>query len=137
MVAAEATPVRVLRPEIVFVESVMIGVLGARTVKSVALVAVGSPATSTVIFPVVAPDGTVAVMDVLEEAVTVAVVALNLTPGVAPKLKPLMVTVAPAKPEAGEKEMIDGAVLAGTEVTSRSSMLILGRLPVVPFEGPL
>ena len=133
MVAAEATPVEVLRPEMVFVESVIMGVLGARTVKSVALVAVGSPATSTVIGPVIAPLGTVAVMTVpVPLTELAAAMPLNLTPGVAPKLKPLIVTVSPTKPEAGEKEVIEGAVLAGVEVTATLSKLILGLLPVVP-----
>ena len=133
MVAAEATPVEVLRPEMVFVESVIMGVLGARTVKSVALVAAGSPATSTVIGPVVAPDGTVAVMTVPAPfTVLNAAIPLNFTPGVAPKLLPLIVTVSPTKPEDGENEVIEGAVPAGVEVTATLSKLILGLLPVVP-----
>ena len=117
MVAAELVPVTVLRPEIVFVESVIMGVLGASTVKSVALVAVGSPATSTVIGPVAAPDGTVAVMTVPAPLTELAAAKpLNLTPGAAPKLLPLIVTVSPTRPEEGEKDVIKGAVPAFTAV---------------------
>ena len=60
MVAAEATPVEVLRLVMEFVERLTIGVPGATTMKSVRLVAVVCPSTSTVILPVVASDGTVA-----------------------------------------------------------------------------
>jgi len=86
-----------------------VGALGAVTVKSFALVAVVCPATSTVIFPVVAPLGTVAVIEVAEEAVTVAVVPLNLTVG-DEKFDPLIVTLDPTAPELGLKLLIVGPV---------------------------
>ena len=123
----------VFKPVIEFVERFNNGVPAGITVKSVALVAVSCPATSTVILPVVVPAGTVAVIWVPAKFTELAAaMPLNLTPGVAPKLKPLIVTVSPTKPEAGEKAVIEGAVLPGVDVTKTSSMLILGRLPVEP-----
>jgi len=80
------------------------------TVKSVALVAVVCPVTSTVILPVVAPLGTVAVIEEAVEDVTVAVVPLNLTVGEDPKLVPLIVTLVPTAPELGLKPLIVGPV---------------------------
>ena len=81
----------------------------AVTVKSVALVAV-LPAMVTLIGPVVAPAGTVVVMDVVVLAVTTAVVPLNVTvlfAGVVLKLVPLMITDTPTGPEVGSKpEMV-------------------------------
>ena len=62
------------------------------------------------ILPVVAPVGTVAVMDVAEEAVSVAAVPLNFTVGVEPKLDPLIVTLDPTAPELGLKPLIVGPV---------------------------
>ena len=65
--------------------------------KSAALVAV-LPATVTVIFPVVAPAGTVVVIDVAVLPVTTAVVPLKATvlfEGVVSKFVPVMVTVVP------------------------------------------
>ena len=58
------------------VKLVMIGGEVVVTVKSLALVAV-FPATVTVIFPVVAPEGTLQVIDVAVLAVTTAAVPLN------------------------------------------------------------
>ena len=65
----------------------------------------------TEIVPVVAPAGTVVVMLVAVEAVTVATVPLNLTillACVVLKLVPVMVTVAPTCPLVGLKELIVG-----------------------------
>ena len=83
------------------------GALAELTVKFDALVAVVCPATSTVIGPVVAPVGTVAVIDVAVEAVTVAVVPLNLTVGEA-KFDPVIVTLVPTVPELGLNPLIVG-----------------------------
>jgi hypothetical protein len=94
------------------VKLVIVGSDGVVTVKSVALVAV-LPATVTVILPVVAPAGTVVVMDVVVLAVAVAVVPLNLTvllAGVALKFVPVIVTVVPVTPDVGVKEVIVGDV---------------------------
>ena len=71
----------------------------------------------TVIGPVVAPLGTEAVMLVVELAVTVAAVLLNLTvlfAGVVSKLVPVMVTEAPTKPLVGLKVVIVGVVAVVT-----------------------
>ena len=92
------------------------GAFAAVTVKSVALVAVVCPATSTVIFPVVAPLGTVAVIDVAVDAVMVAVAPLNLTVG-EEKFDPLIVTLDPTAPELGLKLLMVGPV-ADVGVTS-------------------
>jgi len=69
-----------------------------------------TPAAVTLIFPVVAPVGTVAVMLVEDTTVNVtAAVVLNFT-GVAPvKLVPVIVTVAPTAPDVGVKLVIVGA----------------------------
>ena len=86
------------------------------TVKLVALIAV-LPATVTVITPVVAPAGTVVVMDVAVLDVDVASVPLNRTvllPGVALKFVPVMVTVVPIGPVVGVKKVMVGSVGAPT-----------------------
>ncbi len=80
------------------------------TIKSFALVAV-LPATVTVIFPEVAPAGTVTVILVAVLAVTVAVVPLNCTvlfEGVVLKFAPVIVTEIPTEPEVGVNEVIVG-----------------------------
>ncbi len=63
------------------------------------------PPTVTVTGPLVAPNGTAAVMDVADHAVGVASVPLKRTvfvPGVAPKLLPVSVTTAPTTPDVGD-----------------------------------
>jgi hypothetical protein len=81
------------------------------TVKSEALVAV-PPGVVAVILPVVAPDGTVAVILVEEFTVNDADTLLNLTEVVvkpAPlKFVPLMVREVPTGPDVGENELIVG-----------------------------
>ena len=70
-----------------------------------------SPPTVTEIVPVVAPAGTVVVILTPDEAVTVAAVPLNETilfAGVALKLKPVIVIVAPTGPLDGVKLVITG-----------------------------
>src|SRR5689334_9019649 len=72
------------------VKLVIVGAPGTVTTKSVALVTV-LPPTVTVMRPVVAPLGTVVLIEPASDAVTVAVVLLNLTvlfAGVALKPKP-------------------------------------------------
>jgi hypothetical protein len=81
-----------------------------RTVKLVALVKV-TPLTVRDIVPVVAPAGTVVVMEVEVDAVTTAVVPLNETilfAGVVLKLVPDKITVAPTAPEAGSNPVSVG-----------------------------
>lgn len=70
-----------------------------------------TPLTVTEILPEVAPVGTVAVIEFVEEAVTVAVVVLNLTTwsaGVVLKLVPEITTVAPIAPLPGLNPVIVG-----------------------------
>lgn len=76
-----------------------------RTAKFVVVVAVDPP-TVTEMGPVVAPEGTVTVRELVVAAVTVATVPLNLTvslAGVALKACPWIVTVVPMPPCAGVK----------------------------------
>ncbi|SRR5260221_4720454 len=70
-----------------------------------------APPTVTSTQPVVAPDGAATVMDVALQVVGVAAVPLNvtvLTPCVAPKLDPVIVTDVPTWPELGERLPISG-----------------------------
>jgi hypothetical protein len=77
------------------------------TVKLLALVAVPTELV-TVIFPVVAPAGTVAVIFVAEFMTNVACVLLNATAVAVLKFVPLIVTAAPTAPLVGEMEVIVG-----------------------------
>ena len=81
-------------------------VLGDRgavvTVKSVVLVAV-PPGVVTVILPVVAPDGTVAVTEVAVLVVNIAVTPLNLTAVTPVRFVPVIVTLVPTCPLVGVK----------------------------------
>jgi hypothetical protein len=81
---------------------------GGITVKLVALLA-EPPAVVTLMVPVVAPEGTVAVICVAELTVNVAVVPLKLTAVAPVKFAPVTITLVPAGPLAGEKLVIDGA----------------------------
>ena len=95
-----------------------VGANGSTTVKFVALVATGSPATSTEIGPVVAPEGTVAVISVPAGLTELeAAMPLKRTAGVAPKLLPLIVTDAPTWPEDGVNETMTGEVAEEAGVT--------------------
>ena len=84
------------------VERLRAGSVPLATVKLAALKSV-PPVPVTVMGPVVAPTGTVAVMVVPPDTLAVAVAPLNCTVGVVPKLYPVMVTVVPAGPVAGLK----------------------------------
>ncbi len=69
------------------------------------------PPTVTTIFPLLAPEGTIATIEVLLQLLTVAAVPLNVTvlePCVEPKLLPAIVTATPTGSEAGEILLIDG-----------------------------
>src|SRR4051794_14704072 len=84
-------------------------ILGS-TRKLVALVAV--PATLvTVILPVVAPAGTLVVMEVVETTLNVALVLLKLTSVMPVKFVPVMVTATPIAPLAGVNEVIVGSLM--------------------------
>jgi hypothetical protein len=89
-------------------------ILGAAaTVNDLPLLA--TPLTVTTTFPVVAPVGTGATIDVALQLVGVAVVPLNFTvllPFVAPKFVPVMVIDAPTAPKVGDRLVILGAASA-------------------------
>jgi hypothetical protein len=66
----------------------------------------------TLIFPVVAPTGTVALTCVSELTVNVvAAVVLNVTPVVPVNPLPVSVTLVPTAPLAGVNELITGTVV--------------------------
>lgn len=91
------------------------------TIKLVALVIV-TPLTVIVILPVDAPTGTIAVILVVVDPTTSAVTSLNFTTlseGVALKLVPEMVTVAPAAPLNGLN-----SVIVGVASTVKSKLLV-------------
>src|SRR5207245_3741441 len=107
----KAVPVSVtLAPTAPLVGEKLVMVGGGMTVKELALVAV-PPAVVTLMIPVVAPLGTVAVICVSEFTVKVAVVPLKLTAVAPVKAVPLIVTLAPTPPLLGEKLLIVGAGL--------------------------
>jgi hypothetical protein len=117
------------------VKLVIEGEPAAVTVKSVALVAVLVP-TVTVTFPLIAPAGTVVVMLVAVLAVTVATVPLNFTildVGVVLKFEPLIITVVPADPERGLKEVMVGEPV----VTVKSTGLVAVLAPTVTVILPV
>jgi hypothetical protein len=97
------------------------------TSKLVELVAV-PPGVVTLIFPSVAPEGTVAVILLEEFTVNEADVLLNVTEEVVKplplKLVPLIVTDVPTGPEAGENELMVGVGTEPPEVTSKLVELV-------------
>jgi hypothetical protein len=87
------------------VKLAIVGAPAAATMKSCALAAV-LPATVTATFPVLAPAGTITVSAVMDAATTGAATPLNATrliAAVALNPVPVIVTVVPAGPPAGEK----------------------------------
>jgi hypothetical protein len=100
----------------------------AATMKSAVLVAAGATPVSTLTFPVVAPEGTDAVIWVaLPTEAARAAVVLNVT---APALSeasrrfvPVMLTAVPTGPHVGVKEVIVGAQVPGL-ATMKSAALI-------------
>ncbi len=93
-----------------------------------------TPPVVTDIFPDVAPAGTVAVIVVEVEAVTVAVVLLNFTTllaAVVLKFVPVIITVAPTAPLVGLKPEMDGV---GSTVKLDALVIVM---PLVDIEiGP-
>src|SRR5204863_5258109 len=83
---------------------------GLMTVKLAALLAVPSEVV-TLIGPLVAPAGTVAVIAVAEPTVKLALVPLNSTALAPEKLVPLIVTLAPTGPLPGVKLVIVGGLV--------------------------
>jgi hypothetical protein len=67
------------------------------------------PVLVTVIFPVVAPVGTVATIEVADLTLNVAVVPLNFTAFVPTKFLPVTVTLIPTFPLVGDNRVITGA----------------------------
>jgi hypothetical protein len=112
----------------------IVGAPGAEvTVKLVALVAV-PPGVVTLIFPVVAPAGTVAVIRESEATLNVAATFLNLTELAPLKPVPLIVTLVPTGPLVGEKLLMVGATAA--TVTVKLAALVAVPPPVVTLMGP-
>ena len=99
------------------------------TIKFVELTTV-TPLVVTEIGPVAAPDGTVMVILVPVEELTVVVTPLNFTIGVLSKFVPDIITVAPGAPEAGLKPDT-----VGEANTSKFVLLIVTPL-VVTEMGP-
>ena len=95
------------------------------TLKMAVLVAV-PPAVVTLIVPVVAPLGTVVLIEVAERTVKIAAVPLKLTAVAPVKLEPDMVMIVPTLPAVGEKVVILGA---GVETTTVNT----AELVAVPF----
>ena len=108
---------------------VMLGV----TVKPKPLLAL--PPTVTTTLPLVAPEGTVATIDVGLQPVAVAAVPLNVTvlvPWVGPKFVPVIVTDVPTGPELGDKLVMLGPVPGTVKLT-----LLLFSIPLVTTTLPL
>src|SRR5438093_2848064 len=102
------------------------------TVKLLALVAV-PPGVVTLIGPVVAPLGTVAVIWVLELEVMVAATPLKVTLVAPVRLFPLMVTEVPTGPLVGVNELIVG----GDVVTVKLLALVAVPAVVLTLIGPV
>ncbi len=115
---------------------VMVGA-GGMTVKEVLLVAV-PPGVVTVRVPVVAPAGTVVVIDVAETTVKVGcAVPLNFTALALVKLVPVIVTAAPTRPLGGLKDVIVGAgmTVKGVVLVPGPPAVVTVMLPVVAPAG--
>ena len=103
------------------------------TVKLLALVADPLPFV-TVIEPVVADDGTVAVIWLAEFTTKLAFEPLKTTDVVPPKFVPEMVTLVPEGPLVGENDVIVGDPAA---VTVKSLALVAVPVPVMMEIGPV
>lgn len=107
------------------------------TVKLMPLLA--APPTDATTFPVVAPEGTLAMIRPSVQVVGVAVVPLNLrvlVPCEDPKPAPAIVTVAPIPPLAGEMLSIPGpAVTVKVGVLLEPVFKMTATGPVVPSDG--
>jgi len=107
------------------------------TVKSTPLLL--TPLAYTTTLPVVAPVGTVTLIDVAAQLVTVAGVPLKLTvpvPCVEPKLVPVMVTAVPTAPDVGDNFVMLGAATTVNFTPLLATPLVLTTtLPVVAPVG--
>ena len=110
---------------------VTVGGVVSPTVKLAALLAV-PPGVVTLIGPLVAPAGTVAVIAVAELTVKLALVPLNSTAEAPVKLVPLMVTLVPTGPLPGVKLVIVGGL-----ITVKLLALLAVPSEVVTLIGPL
>ena len=110
---------------------------GGVTVKGDPLLA--TPPTVTTTFPVVAPAGTTATIDVaLQLVIEVAVVPWKVTVlvlCVPPKLEPLIVTELPTGPEVGERLVIEGEVTVKAEPLLATPATVTTTFPVVAPAG--
>ena len=107
------------------------------TVKLTPLLA--TPPTVTTTLPVLAPDGTGALIEVALQLVGAAVVPLNVTvlePCVAPKFVPLMVITVPTAPEVGDRLLMLGvATTVNVTPLLASPPTVTTTLPVVAPAG--
>ena len=110
---------------LVGVNEVMVGSTG----KSASLVAVPLPLV-TVIFPVVAPRGTVVVIDSAPLTVKLDATPLNFTAVVPVKLVPVIVTVVPTLPDTGANEPIAGNTLKFVALVADPLGVVTEILPV-------
>jgi hypothetical protein len=93
------------------------------------------PLTVTTTLPLVAPEGTVATIDVGLQPVAVAAVPSNVTvlvPWIAAKFVPVIVTDVPTGPELGDKAVMLGPVPGTVKLT-----LLLFSIPLVTTTLPL
>jgi hypothetical protein len=105
------------------------------TVKIEAPVSTVPPGVVTAIGPLVAPEGTVAVICVSELTVYDAAVPLKVTDVAPVRALPVIVTDVPAGPLVGEKELIEGA---GEAVTVKTDGFVVAvPPPVVTAIGPV
>jgi hypothetical protein len=107
------------------------------TVKFVALVAVPPPGVVTAILPLVAPEGTVAVILMELLMVKFAATPLNVTEFALRKVVPLMITWVPGDPEVGEKLVMVGGTTKVPTLAAVPAVLVTLILPVVAAEGTL
>src|SRR5205814_2529765 len=110
---------------------VTVGGVVSPTVRLAALLAV-PPGVVTLIGPLVAPAGTVAVIAVAELTVKLALVPLNSTAEAPVKLVPLMVTLVPTGPLPGVKLEIVGGLM-----TVKVAALLAVASGVATLIGPL
>ena len=95
------------------------------------------PGVVTEILPLVAPEGTVAVIFVEEFTLKVAATPLNVTEDALLKVAPLMTTLAPACPDVGEKLVMVGVTRKLAALVARPAGLVTLILPVVAPDGTL
>jgi hypothetical protein len=94
------------------------------------------PPVVTLILPVVAPAGTVAVICVSESTVNeLAAMLLNATAVAPVNATPLMVTTVPTGPDGGENPLIDGGTLKFVGLDPLPPGVVTLILPLAPQQG--